>query len=66
MCIYCHQEDEAITFESVPDGEVFMFNDSAYIKVRDSEQAVNLETGQLQHFGKFVSVTRVEAELDFE
>ena len=64
MCIYYNREDKAIMFESVPDGEVFMFNDSAYIKVRDSEQAVNLETGQLQHFGKFVPVTKVEAELN--
>lgn len=64
MNINYNREDNAMAFEDVPAGDVFMFGDDAYIKVYDSEYAIDLATGESQHFGKMVPVTVVEAELN--
>ena len=65
---YC-TKDSAFAFDNIASGEVFLFNDIAYMKATldmaddTAGYAVNLETGESQHFGRFVPVTKVTAEL---
>ena len=52
MYVNIRRSVDCVTFENVEDGQLFVYQDNAYIKLKDSEyyDAVHLETGKVMCF----------------
>lgn len=52
MYVNIRRSVDCTNFEDVEDGQLFVYQDNAYIKLKDSEcyDAVHLETGKLMCF----------------
>lgn len=52
MYVNIRRSVECVSFEEVEDGQLFVYNDNAYIKLKDNDyyDAVHLETGKAMCF----------------